>query len=211
MSQHKPQQVGVNTSGSSRERLGVIALGLTVVGVIAVYLVLNARSSSDTARDLLPYQTLVATLPEPDQQMYRTIRQGLLDAETDRIRTTAWPSPEALAARGVAPFAASDGVPAYKWSYFAQGAIMNYFGQPVDGAAPAWVIEIQEPGPGMPPDLSPVDDEHHRLPDGTMVHTYVWTHRLGGQVTAEFIRQPQSVGWMSVYATPPNPTYYNRR
>ena len=62
----------------------------------------------------------------------------------------------------------------------------------------------------MPPDMSPVDDEHHRLPDGTMLHIYVWMHRYGGQVPVGFVRQPQAAGWMSVYATPPNPCALQR-
>lgn len=210
MSDQRSQQIGVS-GGSSRERFGVIALGLTIVGAIAAYVVLNSRSSGDTARDLLPYQTLVQSLPDADQQMFTVIRQGVLVAEADRVRSSVWPTPESLAARGVAPFTAGEGASAYTWSLLQQGSIIDYFGQPKDGAAPAWLLEIQEPEPGMPPDMSPVDDEHHRLPDGTMLHIYVWTHRYGGQVPVGFVRQPQTAGWMSVYTTPPNPTYYNRR
>lgn len=210
MTDQRSQQVGVSR-GSSGERFGVIALALIIVGAIAAYVLLNSRSSGDTTRDLLPYQTLVQSLPDADQRMYGVIRQGVLGAEAERIRTSAWPSVELLAANGIAPFAATDGGSAYTWSLLQQGSIINYFGQPKDGAAPSWLLEVQEPEPGMPPDMSPVDDEHHRLPDGTMLHIYVWMHRYGGQVPVGFVRQPQAAGWMSVYATPPNPVYYNRR
>ena len=210
MNQRKTEQIGTSSKQSSRERLGVVALGLTIVGAIAVYVVLNSRSTPDSTRNLLPYQALAQSLPEADQMAYRTIRQGLLAAEADRIRAAAWPSPESLASRGVAPFAVGSG-PAYKWSLLQQSSIINYFGQPDDMAAPAWLIEIQEPEPGMPPDTAPPDDEHHRLPDGTMLHTYVWMHRFGGQVPVGFVRQPQTVGWTAVFATAPNPVYYNRR
>ena len=210
MSARKTEHIGTSAKQSSRERLGVVALGLTIVGAIAVYALLNSRSSPDSSRNLLPYQALAQSLPEADQMVYRTIRQGLLAAEGDRVRPAAWPSPESLASRGVAPFAGGAG-PAYKWSLLQQSSIINYFGQPDDMAAPAWLIEIQEPEPGMPPDTAPPDDEHHRLPDGTMLHTYVWMHRFGGQVPVGFVRQPQTVGWTAVFATAPNPVYYNRR
>jgi hypothetical protein len=193
------------------ERIGVLVVGAGIVSVVAVYLALNATSSRDTAKDLLPYQTLAAQLPEADQQVFRTLREGLLAAEVDRVRASAWPEPAALAERGVAPFTSDGGGATYQWTRLQQGAIVNYFGQPRDPAAPAWLLEIQEPEPGMRPDTAPVDEEHHRLSDGTMVHTYVWMHRFGTQIPVGFVRQPQNSGWTEVFSTPPNPVYYNRR
>ena len=191
------------------ERIGVLVVGAGIVSVAAVYIALNATSSRDSTKDLLPYQTLAVQLPESDQQLFRMLREGLLAAERDRVRSSSWPEPATLAQRGVAPFA-SDAV-AYQWTRLQQGAIVNYFGQPRDPSAPAWLLEIQEPEPGMRPDTAPVDEEHHRLSDGTMVHTYVWMHRFGTQVPVGFVRQPQSSGWTEVFSTPPNPVYYNRR
>ena len=183
-----------------------------IISVVAVYLALNASTGGDNAaRDLLPYQTLARSLPDTDQQLFRALRQGLLAAEAERARTAAWPEPAWLEARGVQPFAAGEGQAAYQWSRLQQGAIVNYFGQPRDPSQPAWLLEIQEPEPGMPPDPAPLDDEHHRLPDGTMIHTYVWMHRYGGQISVGFIRQPQTSGWVEVFFRPPNPAFYNRR
>ncbi|HKB12904.1 MAG TPA: hypothetical protein VKD69_19710 [Vicinamibacterales bacterium] len=183
---------------ASRERLGVAAIAAGIISIVAVYLVLNATRARDSAKDLLPYQVLVSTLPEPDQRAFRAIREGLLAAEAERARRGAWPDTAPL----------GDG---YRWTRLDQGVIVNYFGAPGDPAAPAWLLEIQEPEPGMLPDPAPVDDEHHRLPDGTMLHTYVWMHRYGTQVPIGFVRQPQNSGWLEVFATPPNPVYYNRR
>jgi hypothetical protein len=211
MTEHRTVQHGASASAGWRERMGVLVVGGGIVSVIAVYLALNAAADRDAARDLLPYQTLARTLPEADQRLFRALRQGLLTAEAERARSAAWPEAAALAAQGVAPFApASDGTH-YEWSRLQQGAIINYFGQPRDPSAPAWLLEIQEPEPGMPPDTAPIDEEHHRLPDGTMVHTYVWMHRYGGQVPVGFVRQPQNSGWTEIFSTPPNPAYYNRR
>jgi hypothetical protein len=189
---------GESPARSGRERLGVVVIAVGIVGVIAAYLALNANPARDGAKDLLPYQTLVSSLPEQDQLAFRAIREGLLGAEADRARRGAWPEQPHLAS-------------GYEWSRLDQGAIINYFGAPGDPAAPAWLLEIQEPEPGMAPDPAPVDDEHHRLPDGTMLHTYVWMHRYGAQVPVGFVRQPQNSGWTEVFSTPPNPVFYNRR
>jgi type II secretory pathway pseudopilin PulG len=189
---------GESAQGAGRERLAVIVIAVGIVSVIAVYLALNATKTRDTAQDLLPYQTLARTLPEADQRTFRAIREGLLSAEAERARRGAWPEQAPLG-------------PGYRWSRVDQGAIINYFGAPSDPSAPAWLLEIQEPEPGMLPDPAPADDEHHRLPDGTMLHTYVWMHRYGSQVPVGFVRQPQNSGWIEVFSTPPNPVYYNRR
>ena len=192
-----------------RERAGVLLVAAGIVSVVAVYLALNANR--DSAGGLLPYQTLVARLPEVDQRMFRSLRQGLLTAEADRVRAAGWPEPASLGARGIAPFTSAGDAGAYQWVRMQQGAIVNYFGQPRDPSAPAWLLEIQEPEPGLPPDTAPLDEEHHRLADGTRVHTYVWMHRIGGQVPVAFARQPQTSGWIQVYTAPPDPTFYNRR
>ena len=193
-----------------RERLGVLLVAAGVIGLIAVYLALNAATGAPgSGRNLLPYQVLARTLPQADERMFTTLRQGLLVAEVERARTSVWPDPAFLAERGVAPFEPTTS--GYTWSRLQQGMIINYFGQPRDPSAPAWLLEIQEPESGMPPDPAPPSEEHHRLPDGTMVHTYVWMHRFGGQVPVGFVRQPQAAGWTEVFSTPPNPVFYNRR
>ena len=206
------QSSGRSTSHTWRERAGVIALAAGIVSVIAVYLALNAASGGSDSKGLLPYQTLARTIPEPDQEMFRSIRQGLLAAESDRARTSAWPDAPALAARGVEPFAPPPGgQAAYQWARMQQSGIVNYFGQPRDPSQPAWLLEIQEPEPGLPPDPAPDDEEHHRLPDGTMLHIYVWMHRYGGDVPLGFVRQPQTSGWTQVFSAVPNPVFYKRR
>lgn len=201
---------GSNSRGWKERRL-VLAAGAGIVSVIAVYIVVKGRHAEERVTSLLPYQALARDLPGSDQQMFRSLREGLLIAETDRARTGAWPEPSSLARRGIAPFNQSSGGAEYEWSRLQQGAIINYLGQPRDPAQLAWLLEIQEPEAGMPPDPAPLDEEHHRLPDGTMLHTYVWTHRFGGQVPVGFIRQPQSSGWTEVFSTPPDPAFYNRR
>jgi len=72
-------------------------------------------------------------------------------------------------------------------------------------AAPAWMIAIKEPEPGVPTDTAPNDEEHHRLPDGTVLHVSVWTHRFGGQLEKAFVAAPEAAGWTQVLVAPLNP------
>ena len=205
------QSAGRRKHQTWRERAGVFALAGAIISVVAVYLALNAAGGRNDSRGLLPYQTLARTLPEPDQRLFAAIREGLLAAEAERARTKAWPDPASLAGRGVVPFAPTGDGADYRWTLTEQSAIINYLGQPRDPSQPAWLLEIQEPEPGMLPDPAPLSDQHHRLADGTMLHIYVWMHRFGGQVPAGFVRQPQNTGWIEVFSSVPDMAFYNRR
>ena len=193
-------------TGSGRERASILLLAVLIVGGIGVYLALRVSGSGgNTQKDLLPYQILARTLPDAEQQTFLAIRRGLPDAEAVRAQQSQWPEPAALASRGVSPFAA-DGH-SLRWQRFQQGKTVDYLGLPDDAASPAWLLILQEPEPNMPPDPAPLDDEHHRLPDGTTMHVYVWMHQYGGRVTPGFIGQPQSQGWTQVFRVPPNPLF----
>jgi hypothetical protein len=196
----------VDSSGGSksgrRERAGVFALAGAIVTVLVVYLAFNAkRSENDASRGLLPYQTLASSLPASDQRQFRAIQENLITAESLRARTARWPDVAALTLPG----------PGYEWTRLTRGVVVDYLGRPDDPAQPAWLLEIQEPEPGTAPDPAPNDEEHHRLPDGTTLHVYVWTHRLGGQVAPAFVPQPQNTGWVEVFSQVPNPVYAIRR
>lgn len=190
------------TSGGRRERAGVFALAGLIVTVVVVYLALHAKGGENEAsRSLLPYQALVSSLPEADRPAFRSLRDAIVAAEAIRTRTARWPEVSALALPG----------PGYRWTRLERGLVVNYLGQPDDPAKPAWLLEIQEPEPGTAPDPAPDDEQHHRLPDGTTLHLYVWTHRLGGQVPSSFVAQPQNTGWTEVFSQVPNPIYAIRR
>lgn len=191
--------------GGGRERAGIIVIALIVVGAVGFYLALRGgRGSADATASMLPYQTLARLLPAAEQQMYTAIRRGLPTLEDERARTSRWPEPASLEAAGVPPFAEGKAA-GIAWQKFHKGATVNYLGLPADPSAPAWILAVQEPEPNTPPDPAPNDDEHHRLPDGTTLHIYVWMHRYGGRVAAGFHPQPQNDGWTEVFATPPNP------
>jgi hypothetical protein len=193
------QPAGGSNQGG-RERIGVLAVAGAVVMIVVAYLAFNA-GNTDSRRGLLPYQALANTLPESDQQQFTALRQKLVNAEAERSRVSSWPSAESLGLPGAG----------YRWTRFDRGVVTNYFGQPADASQPAWLVEIQEPEPGTAPDPAPNDEEHHRLADGTTLHVYLWTHRFGGQVPAEFVPAPQNTGWVEVFAQIPNPVYAIKR
>jgi hypothetical protein len=195
-------QSSQGSKSGGRERAGVFALAGVIVTVVVVYLALNAAGGgSESSKGLLPYQTLAATLPESDRQQFLTLRKALLTAESERAKTSRWPE------------VASLGLPGddYRWTRFERGFVTNYLGRPRELSQPAWLLEIQEPEPGTAPDPAPNDEEHHRLPDGTTLHVYVWTHRYGGQVPPDFVPQPRNTGWIEVFSKVPNPLFVIRR
>jgi hypothetical protein len=194
-------------ASSRRERASVLALAGLIIGGLGFYLALRVSGDSrDSQKNLLPYQVLARALPDAEQQTFSAIRRGLLDAEAERARQSRWPQPSLLADRGVAPFA-DRGAAALRWQQFQVGKTINYLGLPDDPSASAWLLVLQEPEPNMPPDPAPLDDEHHRLPDGMTLHVYVWMHRYGGRLTPGFISQPQGQGWTQVFTAPPNPLF----
>jgi hypothetical protein len=194
-------QSSQGSKGGGRERAGVFALAGVIVTLVAVYFALNAVRGGSDSRGLMPYQTLVRTLPESDQQQFRALHETLVAAEAERARTSSWPDAASLALPG------SD----YRWTRFERGVITTYLGRPREPSQPAWLLEIQEPEPGVPPDPAPNDEQHHRLPDGTTLHVFVWMHRFGGEVAAGFAPQPQNTGWIEVVSAVPNPVFAIRR
>ena len=202
-------------AGNPLERTRVLVLGGLIATGIGGYVLLNTASAGrDSQRNLLPYQTLARTLPESEQSSFHAIQKGQLAAEVERVRTSRWPDAQTLAAAGVAPFAAPQGnanAAAMRWEQFQHGTTVNYVGVPGDASAPAWLLAVQEPEPGSLPDPAPIDEEHHRLSDGTVLHIYIWMHRYGGQIAPRFVPQPQNDGWIQVFSAPPNPVLPPRR
>jgi len=187
----------------------VLAWGLVIsalikfilIAAVVYFALIVPMNYLDDSRNLLPYQTLAAALPQADQEQFRGIREQLLAAEAHRARTARWPDPAALSLPGSG----------YTWTRLERGVITNYLGRPREASQPAWLLEIQEPEPGMAPDPAPNDEQHHRLPDGTTLHIFVWMHRFGGDLPVEFVPQPQNTGWVEVFAVVPNPVYAIRR
>jgi hypothetical protein len=184
------------------ETLNVLKAAGAVVLIVAAYVLRPALAGgveSEAVRGgaLLPYQRLASDAASPEQRLFRELREGLLESERLRSVSGQWPDVATLSAEGIPPFAPDPTrKAAYTWTSVRQDWVVNYLGVPSDPAAPAWVLVILEPEPGVPPDTAPNDETHHRLPDGTTLHVSIWntpeqTRRTGFAA----LRLPQNEGW----------------
>jgi hypothetical protein len=185
------------------EGIRILGLALLIMGTVGAYLAVRSISGSgDQVQRLAPYQALARTLPEGDQGMFAALHRSILGAEALRARTGHWPEPGDLAGSEHAAFADGWG---YRWRLVRQTVFTQYLGLPDRQSDPAWLLAIQEPIPGAPPDPAPNDEEHHRLPDGAVLHLYIWMHHVGGRVPPGFVPSPASSGWIQILYAPPNP------
>jgi hypothetical protein len=190
---------------ASRERFGVLGLAALIVTLVGVYLALRSSAIDGAGSGtLLPYQTLVRNLVSSDQATFGDLQKNLIEIETERARTGHWPE----AGGPAGPASPSS----YTWIGNREGLFLNYLAIPSDDAsAAAWLLVIQEPDPAAVPDPAQNDEEHHRLPDGTVLHVSIWLHRFGEQVPRDFVRQPQTAGWAQVLMAPRNPVAQTRK
>jgi hypothetical protein len=148
-----------------------------------------------------PFERRFQDLDAPDQRLYQAIREGVAEAEARRSATGEWPSIESLAAEGIPPFAEDPIDKAhYVFKTVKNKTVIDYLGTPAPGSGrEAVMVVITEPEPGTAKDpLARVDEVHHRLADGTMIHVTVWMGPL-----IELPREPLSVlpleqGWKQI-------------
>jgi len=194
---------------SSRIELGnVVRFSMVVVASSWMFLAANSatlRDAGGSSRHLLPFQVLIQDRPSVEQRMFRELQEGLLEAESRRGSTGTWPGTAALAEEGIPPFAidptAKGG--SYDWRLTRNGAFVNYLGVPRQPGAPEWLVLVQEPEPGAPPDPAREDEEHHRLLSGEMLHVSTWV-RADVRAADGTIRAPQAEGWTQLYAVGPS-------
>jgi hypothetical protein len=199
-----PRSVSVERLSFGEELAHVIRFGAGIILLVWLYLATALGDGSAARRNLLPYQTLIQNSPSADQRMFRELQEGLLEAEAMRSTTGSWPTSELLANEGIPPFALDPTAKtAYHWQLVREGLLVNYLGVPVTADVPAWLVFVQEPAPGVPPDQAFEDEEHHRLLDGTMLHVSTWTHADGRRLLIKPVRVPQAEGWNQLYAVGP--------
>jgi hypothetical protein len=202
------RSVDVRPPSATVELANVVRFSMLIV--IGVWMLLAAdsatiREGARATRHLLPFQALVQDRPALEQRMFRELQEGLLEAESVRASSGTWPAPASLAGEGIPPFAADPTARGgqYEWRLTVAGAWINYLGLPTRDGAPRWLVLVQEPEPGAPPDPAREDEEHHRLLNGEMLHVSTWV-RSDGRVSTGAIRAPQAEGWTQLYAVGPS-------
>jgi hypothetical protein len=206
MTQRPCATVLVESPSAMRETGTVVRIAFHVVMWTAIFMTATwfprgghapAAAAPATAIGEIAFREL----PGDVQRMYRRCLDGLADAEEARADTGAWPTVEALAARGVPPFAADPIDKAgYRWELRREGTAVNYLGVPATG--PTLVITILEPDPGTPIDPTAyTDEQHHRLRGGEMIHVAVWigTKPVKGVVVTPAIED----GWKRITMVTP--------
>ncbi len=196
--------IGVRRA-DTRERSIIIGLAVGVATLVALYVGLRSSVLDGGANGtLMPYQMLVRDLVSSDQTTFNHLRDSLLEAESVRAQTGRWP--EAAIVKALPGGGSQGETSSYRWALAQRNIVVNYLGLPEgDVSAPAWLIRVQEPDPAAPNDSAPNDEEHHRLPDKTVLHVSIWTHRFGGQVAPDFFVKPETAGWTQLLTAPVNP------
>jgi hypothetical protein len=197
-----------------REAANVLRVAAVILIVTWVYLAdravpraRNAAGVSGAGTDLAPFQKLFPDLDPRGQRMFRALHEGLLEAENIRSATGTWPTTAVLAQGGIPPFAADPIADRekYAWTFRHEGIFVNYLGRPAAPGLPAFLLLIQEPTPGAPPDRTPNDEQHHRLTNGDVLHVSVWTHTDGAKIADGILSLPQTSGWTQLLAGSPTP------
>jgi hypothetical protein len=199
------RQVAVERLSLQQELTNVVRSSAFIIVGVWMYLAATLGSGTDARRALLPFQTLVQNRQAGDQRMFRELQEGLIEAETMRSTAGEWPTVESLSEAGIPPFAPDPTAKSavYRWTMIRAGAYVNYLGIPDRAGPPAWVLLVQEPEPGVPPDQTFEDEEHHKLLDGQMLHVSTWAHDGGTTVPVRLTTMPQIEGWTQIYAVGP--------
>jgi len=200
-----PRRVMVELLSTRQELVYIVRVGVVIVLGVWLYLASSLGEATATRKNLLPYQTVIQSRPDADQRMFRELQEALLEAERGRSADSAWPEPAAMADQGIPPFAVDPTAKAarFRWQLLKSGTLVNYLGVPDRAGVPAWLLLIQEPDPGVPPDQNFEDEEHNRLLDGTMLHVSTWSFADGIHAAGKLVRLPQAEGWTQIYAIGP--------
>jgi uncharacterized protein DUF6162 len=206
MSTAPTRRVEVGTLSARAELLVVVRASMGIVAGVWIYVAMIAGvgGNAPRQRNLLPFQQLIADRAPAEQRVFRELQEGLLEAEAARSAMDAWPTPESLGDTGIPPFAADPTQrSSYVWTLVRNGTMVNYLGVPTTAGLPAWLLLVTEPVPGVPPDQTFEDEEHHRLANGAMLHVSTWVHADGRAVAPRLVRMPQAEGWTQLYAVGP--------
>jgi hypothetical protein len=193
----------IKPPSARREAASVLRLAAVILAATWIYLANTTapKAGATAGPSLDSFQKLFRDLSPAEQRQFRALREGLLEIENLRSSTGAWPAPAVLAEQGIPPFAPDPiSKETYRWSSYHEGILVNYLGLPASPGGQAFLLLIQEPTPGAPPDRAPSDEAHHRLLNGDVLHVSVWMHGDGAKVPAAFVGLPEADGWTQLLA-----------
>ena len=199
------RDVVITPPSVGHELLAVVRAAMAITFGVWLYLANSpfaASGANSSTRSLLPYQALIRDRPAEDQRFFRELQVALLEAEAARSANGDWPTPEALTADGIEPFAINPAIrgPRYVWRTSRQGRTINYLGVP-ESAGTAWLLWIQEPDPAAP-EAFRADEEHHPLVDGSVLHVSIWSRT--DVPRGSLFQAPQFDGWTQIYIVSPS-------
>jgi len=200
-----PRRVPVELLSTRQELVYIVRVAVVIVLGVWLYLASALGDTRANRNNLLPYQAVIQNRPETDQRMFCELQEALLEAERVRSADGMWPEVTALAEQGIPPFALDPTAKTavFRWQLLKSGPVVNYLGIPDRPGVPAWLLLVQEPEPGVPPDQNFEDEEHNRLLDGTMLHVSTWSYADGIRASGKIVRLPQAEGWTQLYAIGP--------
>lgn len=203
----------VSPPSAADETRRVFKLGFLVLYGAAF--VILGRPVVDDANSTVesPFEVRFQTLDASDQRMFRNLQEGVLEAEYERSRSGKWPDAASLAANGIPPFAVDPiDQSKYQWRSLSSDNLVNYIGTPAQKERPTLIAIITEPPPGTAPDpRAVVDETHHKLQDGTIIHVTIWfspAARAGESPALGDLKEPvafvnEQAGWRRVTSTAP--------
>lgn len=198
----RPKATGVRTisvqSPSVRRETKIFALAALQIAFWSSVVVANARTgTSDPAASLQADEIAFAKLDADEQRIYRRALEGMQEIEDWKARSGDWPAVADLAKRGIPPFA-EDPIDRYeyRWQLVRDNYTINYVGIPKFTDRPTIVIALVTPEPGQE-ERVPVDETHHELNDGTMIHVGVW-RGTAREVPAALSQFPFLDGWRRI-------------
>ncbi len=189
------------TPPSVKRETKVVAIALVqIVFWSTVAIGATRTSKADPAAGLQADEIAFSKLDADEQRVFRRALEGLAEAEDVRSATGKWPAIEELAARGVAPFT-PDPIDrhGYRWTLVRDRYVVNYIGIPTPPERPTLIIAGVEPEPGAA-ELAEVDETHHKLADGTLIHVGVYRGPLRTAPAGPLSQFPFIDGWRRIVA-----------
>lgn len=175
--------------------VGLALLQISIISAIAI----NASrpDRADASAGLLADEIAFEKLDPDEQRLYRGALEAVTELEDARNKG-AWPTVEELANRLVPPFA-EDPLDrfGYRWKLTRDKLVANYVGIPTNPDRPTLIIGIVEPEPGAA-EVTEVDETHHKLADGTMIHVGIYRGSLRTMPTSPMSQFSFGDGWRRI-------------